>query len=350
MPRSEPAASPVKRPLGTALLVGFMVFFVGLTVGFWVAAYQDLAGPYCDKHLMRIGDTCSRLHHRGFRGGYTREHLNHPGEVPVKLTLPANLQFAPEDVFNGVYSPATMRGIHHGDGLEFLAGGVLFTVVLVAQVYPVIRRARRGPPTDDPSDLSAWNRVPRGAGRRGKKAVVAGLLPAEPRYRHGLRSWVIVVGALGAAVGASAGTRAELMMIGCPDFVALALAGFAPFAVVVGVVVGNRQLSRCRRARMSRDAVTAAGEIIDCTTFDQLRRGNGRNHFVNVTVRFLDPEFLEPPQWIRRSYLFIELPTTAAQFATRYANGVAVTVRRNTRCTWYGLDVDDDHLIWSQWW
>jgi hypothetical protein len=24
--------------------------------------------------------------------------------------------------------------------------------------------------------------------------------------------------------------------------------------------------------------------------------------------------------------------------------------RGNARGTWYGLDVDDHHLIWSQWW
>jgi len=338
--------------MGTVVFVGYWVFMWGLTVGFWVLAYQDLSGPYCDKHLMHSGDTCSRLHVPGARGGYTREQLNHPGAPPVTLTLPSDFHPAPDNVFNGVYRPATMQRIHHGDGLQFLAGGALFTLITGIQSGRAVHRtyrARGEQCTDDPRDRTAWNQVPRGAGRRARNKVVAGALPAEPRYRYGLRSWTIFFGVLAAAAAAFVATSSLIGVTESPFWMEV-LTAFAPITVVVAAVKANRKLSRRYRAIMRRRAVTTTGEIIDCTTYSQSRPYSGYNYLVIVTVRFADPEFPEPPRWIRRSYLFTELPTTAAQFATEYRDGTTVTVYRNVRRTWYDLGIDDDHLVWSQWW
>ena len=281
------------------------------------------------------------------------EHVNHPGDQPATLTLPSRFHPAPENAFNGVYSPATMMRLHHGDGLEFLTGGVLFTLLFGVQAYRGVHRsyrARREPFTDDPRDLTAWNQVPRGAGLRGRKKVVAGALPAEPPHRYGLLSWAILVGVLGAAAAAFL-TTSSLIGVSESPFWMEVLAAFAPMAVVVAAVVANRTLSSRFRDRMRRRAITATGEIMDCTTFSQSRpRSEGGQYFVIVTVRFSDPEFPEPPRWIRRSYAFTGLPTAAAQFATEYCGGAAVTVYRNARGTWYALGIDDDHLVWSQWW
>jgi hypothetical protein len=341
--QSEPAVSPVKRALGKILLGGFSLVVCVLTVGFWFLAYQNLAAPHCDKHLMHAGDTCSRLHVPGARGGYTQEHLNHPGDQPAKLTLPNNFHPAPDDVSNGVYSQDTIQRLHHGDGLQFLAGAALFTSLSGIQALRWAR-ARRAPSTDDPNDLTAWNAVPLGAGRRAHAAVVTGALPAEPRYRHGLRSAAIFFGALAAAAGAFAGTSS---LIGVTDdpFWMEALAAFTPIGVLIAAVMSNRKLSERYRARMRRHATTTTGEIVDCTTY-RIRS----TYCVNLTVRFLDPEFRDPPRWIRRNYMFNQMPTTAAQFATIHGNGTVVPVYRNPRGTWYGLDIADDHLIWSQWW
>lgn len=351
MSTPHPTTSPRKRIRGNILLIAFSGFIFCINVLFWWAAYENLAGPYCDHHLMHAGETCSRLHVRGGRGGYTQEHLNHVDDAPVKLRLPADFHPAPDDTYNGVYTRAHIGEIHHGDGLEYLVGGVGCTTAVAVCVHRFVRRHRGGVPPEDPDDNSAWKQLPRGAGRRGRKAVTAGLLPAESAHRHGWRAAGIFFTTLAAAVGACVVTRGLLGDIGCPDFPALTAAAFAPVAVIVAVVAGNRKLSRWHRIRMSQRAVTAAGEIIDCTTFSTIRSGSSTsNYFVDLTVRFADPEYPEPPQWIRRGYLFPELPTTAARFAIKYAAGVTVTVRRNVRFRWYGLDVDDDHLIWGQWW
>ncbi|AOS94828.1 hypothetical protein AN480_27470 (plasmid) [Mycobacterium intracellulare subsp. chimaera] len=90
---------------------------------------------------------------------------------------------------------------------------------------------------------------------------------------------------------------------------------------------------------MRRHALTTTGEIVDCTTYSTYS-----TYCVNLTARFLDPEFREP-RWIRRNYVFSRMPTTAAQFAaTAHGNGTTVTVYRNRRGSWYGLDIADDHL------
>lgn len=320
-----------------------MVFLCVLTVGMWVAAYLNLAAPRCDFHLMRAGDSCSRLHVPGSRGGYTREHLNHSGEQPVKLVLPNDFHPAPEDVYNGVYSRATMKRIHRGDGLQYLACAVLFVSVFGTLVLQWVR-ARRAAPTDDVQDLAAWKAVPAGAGRRAHATVVTGAVPAEPRYRHGLRAAAISLGALAAAAAAFAGTSS---LIGATDnpFWMETLTAFAPIGLLTAVAVSNRKLSAHYRASMRRHALTTTGEIVDCTTYS-----TSSTYCVNLTVRFLDPEYREPPRWIRRNYVFNRMPTTAAQFATSHRNGTTVTVYRNPRGTWYGLDIADDHLIWLQWW
>jgi hypothetical protein len=127
--------------LGTAVLAGFLVFLCGLVVLPWVVAYTDLAGPYCEMHLMRPADTCSVLHVNTGRG-VTHEHLNHPGERPPEMTLPSTARVSPEDIIRGVYPPAQMRQFHHGRGMLMLFFGVFFTLIVGAGIYREARKRR----------------------------------------------------------------------------------------------------------------------------------------------------------------------------------------------------------------
>jgi hypothetical protein len=131
--------------LGRLAFGGLCLMFIVCAIGALRVAYQDLAGPYCDRHRMGPADTCSVLSAYLSRGGWHNVEKLNPGTEPAVLTPPAGwsrYEATPVKTIQGVYSPAGMRVFHRTLGYEMLGAVALFALIPASWGYGIARAAR----------------------------------------------------------------------------------------------------------------------------------------------------------------------------------------------------------------